>query len=125
MILIDSSVWIDYFKGGVESALLSDLIINNLVLTNEIILTEIIPLLKKRNQHGLVHTLLSFEKLDLDVFWEGIRKIQLLNLNSGVNKVGLPDLLIAQQCVDKNVELWSFDKHFKMMSEYLELKLFN
>jgi len=49
MILIDSSVWIDYFKGGEESALLSDLIINNLVLTNEIILTEIIPLLKKRN----------------------------------------------------------------------------
>ncbi len=51
-VLIDTSVWIDYFKGAKDSEKLDYLIDNNLVLINDLILTELIPLLKiKRQKH--------------------------------------------------------------------------
>lgn len=124
MILIDSSIWINYFKGEKESELLSTLITNGLAVTNDIILTEIIPILKHRKQEELIAGLMSLENQAINIFWEGLRQLQLLNLRSGLNKVGIPDLIIVQSCLENNFELWTLDKHFIIMADYLELKLF-
>jgi predicted nucleic acid-binding protein len=97
----------------------------DLVATNELILTELLPFLRLRNEKGIFSILSILPRIELEIFWEGIREIQKLNLKRGVNNVGIPDLIIAQQCVDKNLELWTFDKHFKLMSEYLELKIYS
>lgn len=125
MILIDSSVWIDYFRGGEKSMSLSFFIENDLVAANEIILTELLPFLIINNENEVFKILNALPKIELEIFWEGIREIQKLNLKKGVNNVGIPDLIIAQQCIDRNLELWTFDKHFKLMSEYLELKIYS
>ena len=53
-VLVDSSVWIDYFRTGKNSQKLDDLIDENLVATNDLILTELIPHLKLRNQRKIV-----------------------------------------------------------------------
>jgi len=47
-VLTDSSVWINYFKKG-EPTILDRLIEEDLVYINEIIFTELAPILKKQN----------------------------------------------------------------------------
>ena len=125
MILIDSSVWIEYFKGSERTKMLDLFIELNIAATNNLILTELLPFLRLNNEKELFSLLSILPRIELDIFWEGIREIQKLNLKKGANNVGIPDLIIAQQCVDKNLELWSFDKQFKLMSEYLELKIYS
>jgi predicted nucleic acid-binding protein len=123
MILVDSSVWIGYFRGDEKSNLLSNLIELDLVCTNEIILSELLPALQHRKQQELIDSLLALPCMPLDIFWEGIRALQVLNIQNGVNKVGIPDLIIAQQCINSNLEIWTFDKHFRFISQYTTLKM--
>jgi hypothetical protein len=82
-----------------------------------------IPILELRRQSDVIAKLLLLETAPLDIFWLGLRKLHVLNLKNGLKNVGLPSLIIAQQCLDQNLELWIFDKHFKIMSGFTELKL--
>ena len=41
--LIDSSAWIEYFKGNQKYTFLDNLINTNAICTNDIILTELLP----------------------------------------------------------------------------------
>lgn len=125
MILVDSSVWIEYFKGSERTKTLDLFIELDLAATNELILTELLPFFKLHNEKEIFSKLNILPRIELDMFWEGIREIQKLNLKRGVNNVGISDLIIAQQCIDKNLELWTFDKHFSLMAEYLELKIYS
>ena len=123
-VLVDSSVWIDFFKGN-EIPLLERLIQEDLVCTNEIILCEILPyiLLKKRND--IAQSLLALENIALSIDWRIIQQYQFLNLRNGINKVGIPDLIILQQVIDEKLTLFSFDKHFKLMKSQFEFELIN
>lgn len=123
MILVDTSVWIGYFKEGKHGGTLDHLLLMDLVCINEIILTELIPVLSHRKQKEVIQALLALPCIPYTVFWEGIRLLQKLNLQNGINKVGLPDLMIVQHCISANLELWSLDKHFELMSKNVELKL--
>ncbi len=40
-VLVDTSVWIDYFRTGNQSAELDDLIDENVIVTNDLILAEL------------------------------------------------------------------------------------
>ncbi|WP_394993148.1 PIN domain-containing protein [Emticicia sp.] len=123
MILVDSSVWIGYLRSGENAEILQTLVNLDLVCTNEIILSELIPALQHRKQTTLIESLEALPCIPHTIFWEGIRALQLLNLQYGINKVGLPDLMIAQQCITNNIELCSLDKHFQLMATHTSLKL--
>ena len=124
MVLVDSSVWIDFFRGGNSSQKLSELINANLVCTNELILTELIPYILHKGQSEVVESLLVIENIELNISWEAIRALQLNNLKNGLNNMGIPDLIIAQQSMEKNLELFTLDKHFVKIAELVEIKLF-
>ncbi len=124
MILVDSSVWIDFFKNANSKNPLSRLLELDLVCTNDIILSELLPILYHRNQTQLISGLLALKCQPLNIFWEGIIQLQTLNLKNGLSKVGLPDIIICQQCLSQNIEFLSFDKHFEIMAQYTRLKLF-
>jgi len=49
---------------------------------------------------------------------------QILNLKHGINKVGIPDLIIVQNVLKNNLELFSFDAHFKLMQKHFKFKMF-
>lgn len=125
MILVDSSVWIGYFRSGKNSNQLDQLIEMDLVCTNEIVLTELIPALQNRNHFQLIESLLSLPKIHHEIFWEGIRQLQILNISNGLNSVVLTDLIIVQNCLEANLELWTLDRHFYKMQDHLALKLWN
>ncbi len=122
-ILVDTSVWIEYFRSG-AGATLSVLIEEDLVTTNDLILTELTPFAEHLNQFELVDALQALEKEPLQIQWEGLRQLQLLNLRNGINRVGIPDLIIVQQVIDRGLHLWSYDNHFKQMSQIVNLHLF-
>lgn len=123
-VLVDSSVWIDYFRNG-KNLTLDRLITEDLVVINDLILTELIPSLVNQNQKDVINSLEALETVPLRIDWDLIRKYQILNLQEGINKVGIPDLLILQQVIETNLTLYSFDKHFQLMSEIVTFKLLN
>ena len=96
----------------------------NLVITNEIILTELIPFALHKNEPEIVQGLKSLPLLPLDIDWIGLQMLQSLNLKNGLNKVGIPDLIICQQVLQHKVQLWSLGKHFNLISKYTNLELF-
>ena len=49
-VLVDTSIWVEYFRNGNNAARLDLLIDENLVVTNDLILAELIPFLKIRKQ---------------------------------------------------------------------------
>lgn len=121
-VLVDSSVWIQYFKSaGVP--LLEQLLEEDFACTNDLILTELQPVLMHRGRHDILEGLMALERVTLRVDWELIRAYQLMNLQNGINKVGIPDLVIIQQVIEEKITLFSFDKHFRLMNEFLNFEL--
>jgi len=112
-ILIDSSVWIHYFNKGTKANEIEFLIDESLVVTNDIILTELIPFLLLHNQKKLVKLLQEIKKLPLLIDWEELTNIQYKSIKKGINGIGIPDLIIAQNAKENNVHIFSNDKHFK------------
>ena len=121
-VLIDSSVWIEYFRqGGLEK--LDRIIEEDLACINELILTELAPALLLKNETELLEGLQAIEMIPLNVDWDIVRDYQLMNLKNGINKVGIPDLIILQQVIDEKITLYSLDKHFKLMQGRLNFDL--
>jgi len=54
-VLVDTSVWVEYFRCGNNSEKLDFLIDENLIVTNDLILAELIPFLKVRKQRRLTN----------------------------------------------------------------------
>jgi len=66
-VLVDTSIWIDYFRGGNDSAQMDFLIDENLLVTNDLILTELIPFLKVRNETKIIDLLQNINKLEISI----------------------------------------------------------
>lgn len=124
-ILVDSSVWVDYFRGtGLSSDHLDLLIEENLVVTNDLILAELLPPLLIRREKRLVGLLKELERQPMAVNWDEIIHLQTVCLDNGVNGIGIPDLMIAQNAMQRGLRLFSNDKHFALISRYIALELF-
>jgi len=121
-VLVDSSVWIEYFRKG-NIPLIDHLLQESLACTNELILTELQPVLKHRKRTDILEGLYALERIPMRIDWTIVRAYQLMNLQNGINKVGIPDLIILHQVIDEKIALFSFDKHFKMMNEYVNFEL--
>lgn len=121
-VLVDSSVWIDYFRGGSNSSL-DWLIEENLICINDLISAELVPFLRVRRQRKLIELLGVVRRLPLAIDWEGIIELQVKCLHSGINKAGIPDLIIAQNAMQNDAALYSLDKHFQLISTCAPLKL--
>jgi predicted nucleic acid-binding protein len=123
-VLIDSSVWIEYFRNGNNFEKVDFLIDENLVVTNDLILAELTPFLKIRKQNNLVNLLHNISKLKLDVKWDQIIDLQYLCLQNGLNGVGIPDLIIVQNAMQNASKIYSLDKHFLSMSAFIDFEIF-
>lgn len=124
MVLVDTSVWIDYFHNGINSTHLDSLIDSGKVCVNELILTELVPSIRHRKETELEHLLLQVPKVSMSIDWSQLISMQTENLKHGVNRVGIPDLMIVQNAEQNDMELYSLDKHFKLMSQFRPLKIF-
>ena len=123
-VLVDTSIWIDYFRDAKNSAELDDLIREDLIVINDIILAELLPFLKVTKQLAVLRLLQEVDRLPMQIHWEEIIEFQVKCLQAGANGVGIPDLLIAQNAQSHNCEMYSLDKHFQLLSQVVKVKLF-
>lgn len=124
-VLVDSSVWIAYFRGeGEVGDDLDFLIEENLAFVNDLILAEIVPPLRFRRKDALVGLLSLVSKHPMNVNWEDVIRMQVVCLRRGINKVGVPDLMIAQHANQNGLQLFTLDRHFRLMREFVGLELF-
>jgi len=124
-ILVDSSIWIEYFRSGKNSKKLDLLIDENFIATNDLILAELVPFLKMRNQQKVINLLYDIKKLNLLIDWNQIIAFQFKCLENGLNGISIPDLIIAQNAKQNRCEIYSLDSHFKLMKDILDLQITN
>ncbi len=124
-ILVDSSVWIAFFRGSLPRDGVFNLIDANQICTNDLILSEIVPALLIRKERSLVETLTRLDRSALSIEWQEIISYQAKNLQKGIHKVGIADLIIMQNVIQNNLLLFTLDTHFKLMSDVFPLKLYN
>ena len=122
-VLIDTSIWIEYFRAGNNSERLDFLIDENLIVINDLILAELIPSLRVRNQRKIVKLLHNINKLELSINWDQIIEFQFKCLKNGINGIGIPDLIVAQNAKQNHSEIYSLDSHFGLMKDILKLQL--
>jgi hypothetical protein len=123
-VLVDTSIWIDYFKGGNSSSDLGTLIDENLVATNDLILTELVPYLKVKKQISVIKLLQEINRLPMQINWNELVEFQVKCLKAGANGVGIPDLIIAQNAKVHNCKIYSLDKHFRLLKQVIKIKLY-
>jgi hypothetical protein len=122
-VLVDTSIWVEYLKSGNFSAKLDFFIDENLIVTNDLILAELVPFLKVRNQKKLISLLQNIRRLDLIINWNQIIDYQYRCLKNGINGIGIPDLIIAQNAIQNDCEIFSQDNHFFLMQGILNLNI--
>lgn len=122
-ILIDSSIWIDYFRSGAQTSKLDTYIDQNLVCTNHLILAELIPFLKVKKQFKVIKLLGTLTNIKLNVNWDNIINIQTTCIRKGINKVGIPDLIILDNVIQNDLVLYTLDKHFKHINKYISFEM--
>ena len=122
-VLVDTSIWVNHFRGAKETDL-DFLIEENLVAVNPLILTELLPPLRMKRYRKVVSLLKTVFCLDMAIDWDDIVEMQVICLKHGINRVGIPDLLIAQSAIEHDVELYTAGEHFELMAKHLPLKLY-
>jgi predicted nucleic acid-binding protein len=122
-VLVDTSIWIEYFRSGNNSEKLDFLIDENLIVINDLILAELVPFLKVRNQRKIVKLLYNINRLELSINWDQIIEFQFKCLKNGLNGIGIPDLIVAQNAKQNRCKIYSLDNHFSLMEDILELQL--
>ena len=125
LVLVDTSIWIDYFKGGNQSSDLDMLIDENTLVTNNLILAELIPFLKAKRQTRLIQLLNQITRIPIEIDWEQIIDFQFKCLKGGANGIGIPDLIIAQNAKRNKLGIYSLDKHFKLLSKLVKIDLYS
>ena len=122
-VLVDSSIWIDYFRESMNDGRLDFLIEENLVVVNDLILAELIPALHLRRQRKLIGLMREIACPPLELDWDDLIQMQIACLRRGINKVGIPDLMLAQHAIQNHLELYTRDKHFKLIAQHVPLVL--
>lgn len=122
-VLIDTSIWVNYFRNNDNADILTRLFEDDRVVINDVILAELIPAMNVHAKKTLIEKMHALECLPVFVNWEGIIGLQTQCLKYGLNGVGLPDLMIIQTALEYKIPIYSTDKHFTIAQPALKFDL--
>ena len=126
MILVDSSVWTDYFRGTVtpQADKLDTLLGNEPLLIGDIILAEVLQGFTSDRDFRLALRLMgSFESIDVggrDIAIQSARNFRALR-SRGITIRKTIDTLIATRCIESGFALLYSDRDFDPFVEHLGL----
>ena len=127
MILVDTSVWIDYFNGvaNVKVELLDNALYNQSVLVGDIILTEILQGFNKDKDFNQAKQALQYlncvQLVDEDLAIKTATNFRYpRSKRKTIRKTVY--MLIGTWCIEHEVELLHNDKDFDHMATFLPLK---
>jgi len=126
MILVDSSVWIDFFRGAAsrEAELLDQLLGREELAVGDIILTEVLQGFSIDRDFELALRLLgSLTHVDIagiDIAVKAARNFRALRAR-GITIRKTIDTLIATRCIENNLPLLYSDRDFDPFADHLGL----
>lgn len=127
MILVDSSVWIDYFNGKItpQADKLDDLLDNEPLAIGDLILTDVLQgFAKERDFNRALDLLASLTVVDLggrDIAIQAAKNFRLLR-QAGVTVRKTIDCVIATRCIESGYDLLHSDRDFDPFVKHLGLR---
>ncbi len=127
MIVVDSSVWIDYFTGkstpGAET--LDSLLGEDLVAIGDLMLVEVLQGFRADNDYRqareLLLSLTVVNMLDTDIALKSAANFHKLR-KKGMTVRKTIDTVIATYCIENRLPLLHSDKDFQPFHQHLKLK---
>jgi predicted nucleic acid-binding protein len=123
-VLVDTSIWIGYFRSNEHAGILARLFEEDRVVINDVILAELLPAMNLYAKKVLIERMRVLERIPVFVNWEGLIGLQTTCLKHGLNGVGLPDLMVIQTALEHKLPIFSADKHFERASRLLKFEIF-
>lgn len=130
VVLVDSSVWIDYFNGiqSDKTNILDELLRTQLVIIGDIILTEILQGFASENDYKDAKRIL----MPLNCIHLGGKSLAIKTASNfrflrskGITIRKTIDMLIGSWCIEHGIELLHNDKDFDQIATHLPLKIYN
>jgi len=126
MIVVDSSVWIDYFTGVVnkQTDTLDKTLGQRLVAVGDLILTEVLQGFRRDQDYetakALFDDLTVFEMLGKNMALKSAENFRVLR-KKGITVRKTADVIIASFCIERKLPLLFSDKDFKPFVKHLGL----
>ena len=127
MILVDSSVWIDYFRGTLtpQAEMLDSLLGSEPVVTGDLVLTEVLQGFGSEHDFNQAKKLLtSLVVVDLvgqDIAIQAARNFRVLRA-LGITVRKTIDTVIATRCIASSLTLLYSDRDFDPFVQHLGLR---
>ncbi|AFT68628.1 PilT-like protein [Alloalcanivorax dieselolei B5] len=127
MILVDTSVWIDYFNGAENSRTdaLDSAITEGIVVIGDLILLEILQGIRNdrdyRRTKRLLTTLDQYEMLGKEMAVKCAENYRALR-KKGITIRKTADIIIATFCIDQSLPLLFLDRDFLPFVDHLGLR---
>lgn len=128
MILVDSSVWIDFFNGAdtPQVTLLDNKLGDTPILVGDLILTEVLQGFKSNKDFEMAKQALERfqlrEMVGKDIALRSAENYRRLR-KSGITVRKTIDVVIATFCIENNVALLHSDRDFDPMEDILGLMI--
>ena len=122
-VIVDTSVFIDFFKGSDKIAEeVTDLLVANRVISTGIIIAELLQGIKKPNEEDRIEDLLAgVNILEISTpLWVKAGRLSSSLRRKGIN-LPLTDTAIAILALEHDLTLFTLDNHFKQIPD---LKLY-
>jgi predicted nucleic acid-binding protein len=127
-IIVDSSVWIDYFNGEktAETDLLDELLSTELIIIGDIILGEVLQGFRKDKDFDAAHNALNnFQQvcmLNPQLAVQSAKNFRSLR-KRGITVRKTIDCFIATYCIERGKRLLHSDRDFDPFEEFLGLSV--
>lgn len=127
MIMVDSSVWINYFTGvaSKQTDTLDKTLGQEPVAVGDLILTEVLQGFRRDKDYETARTLFDdltvFEMLGRNMAIKSAENFRALR-KRGITVRKTADVIIASFCIERNYPLLFSDKDFKPFVKYLDLQ---
>jgi hypothetical protein len=126
MIMVDSSVWIDYFTGVInkQTDTLDKILGLRPIAVGDLILTEVLQGFRRDQDYDAAKTLFDdltvFEMLGKNMALKSAENFRALRMQ-GVTIRKTADVIIASFCIERKLPLLFSDKDFKPFVKHLGL----
>ncbi|RLB70967.1 MAG: VapC toxin family PIN domain ribonuclease [Deltaproteobacteria bacterium] len=127
MILVDSSVWINYFNGKItwQTEMLDQMLQQIPVCTGDLILTEVLQGFRKDHEYKKAKEVLSIlpckQLGGYDIAIQSAENYRTLR-KKGITVRKTIDIIIGTFCIVENIPLLHDDRDFDPLTEHLSLK---
>lgn len=125
LVLVDTSIWIDFINKGEFATAISLLAERNRLATCGIVKTELLPFVRKQKQKFEVFfeqmSYLPFE----EAYWRHCAQTQETIIKKGFHPYAIPDLMILVLCLNHPVELFTKDTDFSRAATIFNFKLYS